>query len=156
MNKVQDWKKQLMSSDFGLTTRVAAEFFLLALVLVIIGVLMQGKMNALLNSLTEQSIARQTADFSLIAEERFNRELTELTQAAKFMEKNPDRMESALSSVDLRMDGVVCGLLSKEYGRVMGAEINQHEFRLLRDAFAGRRIVDYSEGRGLVFAVPVF
>ena len=156
MNEVRGWKKQIMSSDYGLTTRVAAEFFLLALVLVVIGVLMQGKMNALLNSLTEQSIARQTADFSLIAEERFNRELTELTQAAKFMEKNPDRLESALSTVDARREGIVCGLISKEYGRVMGAEINQHDFRLLRDAFAGRRIVDYSEGRGLIFAVPVF
>ncbi len=156
MNKLRDWHKYLTSLGSGLTMKVAAEFILLSLILVVIGVLMQGKMNDLLNSMMEQSIARKTADFSMIAEERFNRELTELAQGAKFITENPDRMDSALSTVDLRRGGVTCGLISRESGRIMGAGVRQHEFQLLRDAFAGRQIVDYSAGRGLIFAVPVF
>ena len=47
----RQWKKS------GLTWKIAAEIVLLAIVLLVIDVLMQDKMNALVNALTEQGIA---------------------------------------------------------------------------------------------------
>ena len=149
---INEWFK----SNKGLAVKVAVEFFILCLILAVIGVLMQGKMNSLLNSLTEQAIARQTADFSLLAEERFNRELSELAMTARFLENNSDRLENTLGIMENQRPGTFYGLLSRDRGAVAGLDLNRHDFRLLRDAFGGKRVVDYCAGKGLLFAVPVF
>ena len=63
--------------------------FLLA-ALVLIGFLMQNKVFNMLNSTLERMIARQTADMSIVAEERFNQELAELKFAANYLAAHKD------------------------------------------------------------------
>lgn len=148
--------KEWLNTKRGLAIRVGVQFALICIILLVIGSLMQGKMNNLLNSLTEQEVARQTANFSLLAEERFNRELSQLALTAKFIERNPDRQEAAMQILAADKNGTFCGLLSRNRGVVYGATISRQDFRQLRDSFAGKQVVDYCAGKGLLFAVPVY
>lgn len=139
------------------TGKAILEFAVLIVILLIIGFLMQQKMNGLLNAALEQSIARQTADFSLLAEERFNRELAELAYAAKYMEAHPEELGDILSGFESLEDkGVTSGLLNLEDGAIIGNTIDEKAFPRLRRAFRGNAIIDYAENLGLLFAVPVY
>ena len=136
--------------------KVMAEILILAAVLALIGFFMQDKVEKLLSASVEQSVARQTADFSVLAEERFQRELAELRYAAHYMERNEGQIsESFRLFEDMGRKGVSCGIFSKDYGALQGKSLSLRDFRQLVRAFSGSSIVDYASGKGLLFAVPV-
>ncbi|MBR2214134.1 MAG: hypothetical protein IJ849_00080 [Selenomonadaceae bacterium] len=127
------------------------------MILLIIGLLMQHKMNGPLNAAVEQSIARQTADFSLLAAERFNWELAELTYAAKYMENHPGELADVLAGFEsMERPGVTSGLIDIDGNSVLGSAIESKAFSRLRHSFGGNPIIDYAETQGLIFAVPVY
>ncbi|HCB92715.1 MAG TPA: hypothetical protein DEP57_02720 [Selenomonas sp.] len=144
------------SGTVKISRKVMAEILILAIVLILIGFSMQEKVEKLLSTSVEQSVARQTADFSVLAEERFQRELAELRYAAHQIGKHEGTLAAAFESLEATgRNGVSCGILNKKVGAVIGGPLSEKEFPRLVRAFSGSAIVDYCPGRGLLFAVPI-
>lgn len=149
-------KTEIITKNIRISRKIVAEILILAIVLILIGVFMQEKVEKLLSTSVEQSVARQTADFSILAEERFQRELAELRYAAQYMGTHEEDIMKAYQSLETAgRDGVSYGLFNKSFGAVSGKSLSQREFPRLVRAFSGNAIVDYCPGRGLLFAVPV-
>ena len=112
---------------------------------------------ALLNGTLERSVARQAADMSVIAQERFDRELSELTLAANHlaMGANEAEMDHMLASLRGTSGGMSVGLLSIHGDAIRGAALSRWLYWSLPRAYRGQNVVDYYSGRGLLFAVPV-
>ena len=117
---------------------------------------MQEHIGTLLNATLETTIARQTADMSVAAEERFARELSELSLAARYMESHPtEDMEKDMLAEIQRMEGATAGIVHLGDTGTSGHTVSSLDFSRLISAFRGLRVVDYHAGRGLLFAVPV-
>ena len=112
---------------------------------------------ALLSGTLERSVARQAADMSVIAQERFDRELSELTLAANHlaMGANEAEMDHMLASLRGTSGGMTVGLLSINGDAIRGAALSRWLYWSLPRAYRGQNVVDYYPGRGLLFAVPV-
>ena len=111
----------------------------------------------LLNGTLERTVARQAADMSVIAQERFDRELSELTLAANHLAMNDDEedMTRLLESLRGTSGGLSVGLLSVRGDAIQGAALSRWKYPSLSRAFRGQNVIDYCVGRGLLFAVPV-
>ncbi len=137
-------------------TRMLLQFFILSLCLFLSGTLIQEKIGSLLNATLETTIARQTADMSVVAEERFKRELAELSLAARYMESHPaGETEQAMLHELQHLEGVSVGLLKPAEKILPGEGISPEDFPGLTIAFRGNQAVDYHPVKGLLFAVPV-
>ena len=112
---------------------------------------------ALLNGTLERSVARQAADMSVIAQERFDRELSELTLAANHLAMGANEAETdhMLASIRGTSGGMSVGLLSIHGDAIRGAALSRWLYWSLPRAYRGQNVVDYYSGRGLLFAVPV-
>ena len=139
-----------------LNAKMFLQFFILSVCLFVSGTLLQEKISTLLNDTLETTIARQTADMSVAAEERFRRELTELSLAAHYMESHPtEETEKNMLTELQRMDGVSAEVLRPGEKIIHGQAVSQWDFPSLTTAFRGNQVVDYHAGKGLLFAVPV-
>ena len=112
---------------------------------------------ALLNETLERSVARQAADMSVIAQERFDRELSELTLAANHLALESDGEDAAriLASLRGKSGGMTVGLLSIHGDAIRGAALSRWLYWSLPRAYRGQNVVDFYPRRGLLFAVPV-
>ena len=117
---------------------------------------MQHKVSNMLKIALEQTIARQTADMAVVAEERFGKELAQLRFAAKYISAYPDQATeiNILKELSSGGSGVNVGLIRLD-GQAVGMSLSKADFQLLPTAFSGNEIVDYCVGKGLLFAVPV-
>ena len=132
-------------------------FAVLIVCLIASGLLMQHKVSNMLNAALEQTIARQTADMAVVAEERFGKELAQLRFAAKYISSHPERETevSILKELSSTESGIKVGLIRLDGQDTLGMSISKADFQRLPMAFDGNEIVDYCVGKGLLFAVPV-
>ncbi len=146
-------------------SRLVIEILVLVAFLSVLTLWASTRAKDLLNGTLERSVARQAADFSVMADERFGRELGELTMAASAIGPNSDseaarQILSALNTgIDqpsgIQKENITVGLLSVGYSPIIGNSLSRWDFLSLPQAFRGQNIVDYCQGRGLLFAVPI-
>ena len=103
------WSEELKS----LNKKFVIQLLGLIVALIAVGLLMQYKVSNMLNITLEQTIARQTADMSVVAEERFAQELAELNFAANYLSEHPghDNELNIVAGLDKNDPGVSVGLL---------------------------------------------
>ncbi|MBO6178403.1 MAG: response regulator [Selenomonadaceae bacterium] len=139
------------------SAKMLAKFFIFIFCLLLSGIIMQEKIGTLLNETLESAIARQTADTSAVAEERFRRELSELAFAAHYIEDNPslETEKNILAELGKIGNGVSVGMIKA--GEELAPEANalKTKFSRLPAAFRGALVVDYHADEGLLFAAPV-
>ena len=118
---------------------------------------MQNKVFNMLNSTLEKMIARQTADMSIVAEERFNQELAELKFAANYLatHKDVETEKDILEGLSKNFPGVTVGILKLNDQDISDETISKNEFMRLPMAFRGNDVVDYFAEKGLLFASPI-
>ena len=118
---------------------------------------MQYKVRNLLNITLEQTIAKQMADMSIVAEERFSRELAELHFAAKYLSQHQGQENERNILLNLATSNaeVSVGLMKLDGQPIYGQALSKKDFARLPMAFRGNDVVDYGVGKGLLFAVPV-
>ena len=111
----------------------------------------------LLNRTMERTVARMAADFSVMAEERFEQEFEALALAADLLSSADDEEEKAriLARLCGEGNGVTVGVLSVEGNVIAGEYLSRWNFMSLPQASRGQNVLDYSRGQGLLFAVPV-
>ena len=111
----------------------------------------------ILNNTLEKTVARQAADLSLLAEERFRQEFESLALAAELLAASPNKIEEERIFSGLRGSekNVSVGILSVQGEALSGSYISRRSFLGLPHAFRGQNVVDYSSRDGLLFAVPI-
>lgn len=137
--------------------RIVMQFVAVMLSLILIGFFLSGEVNNLLNATLEQMMARQTSDMSIVAEERFSKELAELRLAARYIEAHPNSSteENFLSLLKMNHEKISVGMLRFNGGALHGENLSDKDFLRLHEAYRGNDVVDYCVGKGLLFAVPV-
>ncbi|MBP5200512.1 MAG: Hpt domain-containing protein [Schwartzia sp.] len=135
--------------------KILASYFVLLLILISAALFMQSRVTNHLNGTLEKTVARQAADVSLLAEERFARELASLQTAASVLSSAQSEIEirRVLNALHGTESGVIVGLLGPDGKPVYGAPLTEKEFPRLSQA-KGSGVTDYHEGKGLLFAVP--
>ena len=118
---------------------------------------MQQKFTTMLNETLEQTIAQQTSDMAIVAEERFAQEIAELNFAANYLSENPtrDSQEKILQVLKKDDAKVTVGILQPNGLAIIGRSQSRFEFFRLPMASQGNDVVDFCSGKGLMFAVPV-
>ena len=131
---------------------------MLMICLISVGFLVRYKVSDMLNSALEQTIARQTADVSMIAEERFQKELTELAYAANYLTEHPgqDTEKNILNGLDKHNSNISVGLITLDGKAIHGESLSKSSFARISMAYSGKNVVDFCAGKGLLFAVPVY
>ncbi len=136
--------------------KIVAQFIILLIVLVAAGLFMRAQVSELLNATLERMMAKQTSDMSIVAEERFEKELAELKMAAKYFEVHQDVIaEDLLSLLNKDNKNVSVGMLRLDGSAIYGSKISKWDFLRFPLAYRGHNIIDYCTGKGLLFAVPV-
>ena len=141
------------SSSFKFTLQIAA----LLVVLLVLAAWAMHRTQVLLNHTLEKTVARQAADLSLLAEERFRQEFESLALAAELLAASPNKIEEERIFSGLRGSekNVSVGILSVQGEALSGSYISRRSFLGLPHAFRGQNVVDYSSRDGLLFAVPI-
>ena len=133
--------------------------------------------NVLLNGTLERTVARQAADLSVMAEERFGQELGELMLAASAISDDPTgetarrllvslsaetkeeaesrRAAEELGSIQGARHGISVGIIAVDGRPLVGGSLSRWDFLNLPRAYRGQAVVDFCAGRGLLFAVPI-
>ena len=137
--------------------KFAIQIVFLIMSLSVVGFLMQQRFGSMLNATLEQTIANQTSDMAIVAEERFQQELAQLLIASEYLANHPKREEwkDILSILEKENSGVTVGIVFPSGEAVFGESLSKFEFIRLPMAAQGNSIVDYCAGKGLLFAVPV-
>ena len=149
------------SKEFSLNEKyikkILLQFAAVLLILILAGFFLRGEVNDLLNATLERTIARQTSDMSIVAEERFSKELAELRLVAKYLEAHPNSAteENFLSLLKMNHEKISVGLLKFDGTAIHGEVLSKWDFLRLNEAYRGNNVVDYCVGKGLLFAVPV-
>ena len=137
--------------------KVIIQFTAVLAVLVLIGFLTRMEVSDLLNATLEKTMAKQASDLSIVAEERFAKELAELQLAAKYLELHPNAAteENFLSILSGDNENISVGMMKLDGKAIHGKFLSKWDFLRLNSAYRGNEIVDYCAGKGLLFAVPV-
>ena len=144
-------KTQTQSS--GLILKIST----LAAILIILTLWAGHRTQMMMNHTLEKTVARQAADLSVMAEERFGQEFQTLTLAAGLLSSSLGTPEEARILSELRdlEHGASVGILSVEGKALSGEYLSRWNFLSLPHSFRGQNVVDYCQGKGLLFAVPI-
>ena len=137
--------------------KIVLQFAAVLIALVLAGFSVSSAVNDLLNATLEKMIAKQAADLSIVAEERFAQELAELRLAAEYLEAHPSAQteENFLSLLKAGNEKISVGLMRLDGKAIHGKVLSRWEFLRLPATYRGNEVVDYCAGKGLLFAVPV-
>ena len=122
------------------------------------GIFIRVMVGGLLNTTLEKNTAKQMADMSIVAEERFDKELSMLRIAADYLEKYPgqENEKNFLNLLRQNDPKISVGLISLDGKALLGQDLSKWDFLRLPMAYRGNPVVDFCPGKGLLFAVPVF
>ena len=141
----------------GYIKKIVFQFLAVLVVLVLAGFFLRAEVNDLLNATLEKMMAKQTSDLSVVAEERFSKELAELRLTAKYLASHSDAVmeQNFLSLLKADNENITVGLMKLDGSAVYGISMSKWEFPRFPSAYRGNEVVDYCTGKGLLFAVPI-
>ena len=151
---------ELKLNAHGISMRTFYNFVLLLICLLAFALLMQYRMTKLLNNALEQQLTRQTANLSMMAEERFNKTFENLEYLAKHIEESPSVLPDLMKRLnaaknEFKVRGILIGIVDSNGNAIQGDSLNNTDFKSLHKAFRGDKVIDYHPGKGLLFAYPI-
>lgn len=137
--------------------KIIFQFAAVLAILILTGFFMRAQVSDLLNATVEKMLAKQASDLSVVAEERFNREIAELKMVAKYLEAHPNAEveKNFLAQLKADNENITVGLLKLDGSAIHGETLSKWEFMRFPMAYRGNDVVDYCADKGLLFAVPV-
>ena len=137
--------------------KVIVQIAVLILILVALAVWMQMRSSSMMISSLEKTVSDQAADASLLVAKQFHEELGVLSLASGCFEPSPgtDAQMRILSELQGKKEGVFVGVMSIDGDTYLGDPLSHKSFQQLSMAVHGEEAVDYSEGHGMIFAVPI-
>lgn len=90
------------------------------------GFFLRAQVNDLLNATLERTLAKQTVELSVAAEERFAKELASLRLAAQYLEAHPAAQveENFLSLLKTGNENILVGVLASDGNAIHGAPLS--------------------------------
>jgi signal transduction histidine kinase/CheY-like chemotaxis protein/HPt (histidine-containing phosphotransfer) domain-containing protein len=126
------------------------------IVLVLVGSIVYVQMYNQLNTYMEHQVTLQMKQLASGYSERLETELEELNAYARQISAMPEKTEGILSEAVGQRQGLVMGLMQIDGTVAAGAALAAEDFPEFTDAFRGNEVMGYCEGKGLLFAVPVY
>lgn len=128
---------------------------LFALVIVLVGILMNLRLRNLLVNYMEKQVAEQALVLAGQAEERFRLEFQQLENISKHLATDMSDFEIHMEHAK-QGENMTMGLLALGGNVVAGDQIEYEDYPKLQDAFRGNQVIDFREKDGMVFAIPIF
>ncbi|MBQ9452292.1 MAG: response regulator [Desulfovibrio sp.] len=148
-----------MSSDQAYhLKKIILQIVNLISILLLVGMLAHNKVAKVLNTSMEHHVTRQAMVFSIMAEERFDRELASLRLAAEYLEPYGTQERKKFFQIRAKAlrGGISIGLMNLDGSSIYGEALSERDFPRLPMAYRGVSVVDYCPYKGLVFVVPIY
>lgn len=130
--------------------------FSFVVVLVLVGVLMQSKMQVLLHSYVEKQVTEQSKILANVLEEKINTELETMKNISAYIQSEVADMNEIILTAYMEDEEANWGVLELDGTIISGADLAVEEFAGIRHSFRGNNAISYNEGQGVLFTVPIF
>lgn len=141
-------------------TRILYLLLLFIAILLLVGVLMENKLQTLLRSYVETQVAQQMKIQAQLLEEKIHSQLKDMEDIAFYVENDSTAGDSfPFSYVEMaqREDPEsIWGVLELGGHAVWGERLTAWDFNGIQNSFRGNNAVSYQEGVGVLFTVPVY
>lgn len=144
-----------MKNKWLINKRIFAGIAIFVAVMIGIGLLMQAKMQQLLEGYMETQVARQAETLAELSARDFALELEQLEELTVYMQTTVD-WNSLLDAATGGQKGVSMGILALNGEAVCGEKLNFADYSGIQESFRGNNAVCYKEDTGMLFTVPVF
>ncbi|MBE5853213.1 MAG: response regulator [Lachnospiraceae bacterium] len=147
----------MKKSNFKIGKRNTLIIIFLVSFMIAIGAFMSLRLVSLLHKYMEKQVARQSTQLADMVNLRIDLELVELKDTSAFISKNHINIDYIIEAKQKAADkGVTYGILDVDGNAVVGESLSMTQYPCVRNAFRGNADVSFKEGKGLLFAVPVF
>ena len=145
----------MQKSSKKLIVRAIIEFFVLALILIILRSIIYNKIDSMLLAELNGAVAQQSQSISQALNGRFQQTLGELQGRAMLFSQDRLSAEETLDRATLNPNsGISRGILRQDKSVIAGIPLPEDLSKYLDRTLAGEKAVNYIQGRGLLFSVP--
>ena len=126
-------------------------------VLLLVGVLLYGKMQSLLQANLEIQIKAEAETLAELSGQMLQNELQEMETVASYIGIDEKQVVEILEASDLAdKEGIHVGVLCLDGTSLTGDVLNYPSFRGIQDSFHGNTAISYGKDQGLLFTVPIY
>ena len=136
--------------------RITVVLIIATLIMIGVGVLMNFRLNRLLQTYTEKQITEQARTLAALSAEQFELEMHNLENIAQSIKSDAKEMEAVLNICIGNHENAAMGILCLDGTAFVGKTLNFTDFPGIQKAFRGRTAVCYKSGQGVLFTTPVY
>ena len=136
--------------------RITGVLIIATLIMIGVGVLMNFRLNRLLQTYTEKQITEQARTLAALSAEQFELEMHNLENIAQSIKSDAKEMEAVLNICIGNHENAAMGILCLDGTAFVGKTLNFTDFPGIQKAFRGRTAVCYKSGQGVLFTTPVY
>lgn len=136
--------------------RITGVLIIATLIMIGVGVLMNFRLNRLLQTYTEKQITEQARTLAALSAEQFELEMHNLENIAQSIKSDAKEMETVLNICIGNHENAAMGILCLDGTAFVGKTLNFTDFPGIQKAFRGHSAVCYKSGQGLLFTTPVY
>lgn len=125
-------------------------------ILALVGLLMRGRMQMLLQSHLERQAARQAKTLAELVDKKLEAEITNLENISFYLQANTEEVQSIMEMAQQEDIEATWGILDLDRNECFGDGIGAIDFNGIQHSFRGNSAVSYKDGNGLLFTVPVY
>ena len=136
--------------------RITVVLIIATLIMIGVGVLMNFRLNRLLQTYTEKQITEQARTLAALSAEQFELEMHNLENIAQSIKSDAKEMEAVLNICIGNHEHAAMGILCLDGTAFVGKTLNFTDFPGIQKAFRGHTAVCYKSGQGVLFTTPVY
>ena len=136
--------------------RITGVLIIATLIMIGVGVLMNFRLNRLLQTYTEKQITEQARTLAALSAEQFELEMHNLENIAQSIKSDAKEMETVLNICIGNHENAAMGILCLDGTAFVGKTLNFTDFPGIQKAFRGHSAVCYKSGQGVLFTTPVY
>ena len=136
--------------------RITVVLIIATLIMIGVGVLMNFRLNRLLQTYTEKQITEQARTLAALSAEQFELEMHNLENIAQSIKSDAKEMEAVLNICIGNHENAAMGILCLDGTAFVGKTLNFTDFPGIQKAFRGHSAVCYKSGQGVLFTTPVY
>lgn len=136
--------------------RITGVLIFATLIMIGVGVLMNFRLNRLLQAYTEKQITEQARTLAALSAEQFELEMHNLENIAQSIKSDAKEMEEVLNISIGDHENAAMGILCLDGTAIVGKTLNFTDFPGIQKAFRGHSAVCYKSGQGVLFTTPVY
>ena len=136
--------------------RITVVLIFATLIMIGVGVLMNFRLNRLLQTYTEKQITEQARTLAALSAEQFELEIHNLESIAQSIQSDTGEVETVLNVSIGNHENAAMGILCLDGTAFVGKTLNFTDFPGIQKAFRGHSAVCYKSGQGVLFTTPVY